>query len=558
AVAPDNNWQKEFEDSFPFEETPDQLTAIADIKRDLESPEPMDRLLCGDVGYGKTELAMRAAFKVVQESRQVAVLAPTTVLAFQHYTTFSQRMSHFPVRIEMLSRFRSAAEIKKTVADIEAGKIDIVIGTHRMLSKDVQFQDLGLLVVDEEQRFGVAAKERLKKLKANVDVLTMSATPIPRTLHMALGGLRDLSVIESPPRGRLAIQTTVATFNDGLIQSAIQHEIERGGQVYFVHNRVESIFTIAALLQRLAPAARIGVAHGQMGERDLERGMLKFMEGKYDMLVATSLVENGLDIPRANTMIVNHAERFGLSDLYQLRGRVGRSDRRAYAYFLVPAVDTLTPIAKRRLAALKEFSDLGSGFRLAALDLELRGAGNVLGQQQHGHLNAIGIDLYLRMLDEAVHELRGEPSRPEVRTILNLGINIKIPESYIADERQRLRMYKRISALATQEALQDMEAELTDRYGPVPLPVKQLLGYAVLKSRAEQLMIQTVERKGSEVRMRFHEQTPVSPQRLMEIIKGRREVVFQPDGVLRMQVEDGSGDLLKDVENILLELQPES
>ena len=558
ACAADNNWQKEFEDSFPFEETPDQLTAIDDIKRDLESPEPMDRLLCGDVGYGKTELAMRAAFKVIQESRQVAVLAPTTVLAFQHYTTFRQRMSHFPVRIEMLSRFRSTAEIKKTVADIEAGKVDIVIGTHRMLSKDVEFQDLGLLVVDEEQRFGVAAKERLKKLKANVDVLTMSATPIPRTLHMALGGLRDLSVIESPPRGRLAIQTTVATFNDGLIQSAIQHEMERGGQVYFVHNRVESIFTIAALLQRLVPAARIGVAHGQMGERDLERVMLKFMEGKYDMLVATSLVENGLDIPRANTMIVNHAERFGLSDLYQLRGRVGRSDRRAYAYFLVPAVDILTPIARRRLAALKEFSDLGAGFRLAALDLELRGAGNVLGQQQHGHLNAIGIDLYLRMLDEAVHELKGEPSRPEVRTTFNLGINIKIPESYIADERQRLRMYKRISALKTQEGLRDMEAELTDRYGPVPLPVQQLLNYAIVKSRAEQLMIHSVERKGGEIRMRFHEQTPVSPERLMEIIKVQRGVAFQPDGVLRMQVRDGGGDLLKDVENILLELQPQS
>ena len=558
ACAADNNWQKEFEDSFPFEETPDQLTAIADIKQDLESPEPMDRLLCGDVGYGKTELAMRAAFKVMQENRQVAVLAPTTVLAFQHYTTFSQRMAHFPVRIEMLSRFRSAAENKKTVTDIEAGKVDIVIGTHRMLSKDVQFQDLGLVIVDEEQRFGVAAKERLKKLKANVDVLTMSATPIPRTLHMALGGLRDLSVIESPPRGRLAIQTTVATFNDGLIQSAIQHEMERGGQVYFVHNRVESIFTIAALLQRMVPAARIGVAHGQMGERDLERAMLKFMEGKYDMLVATSLVENGLDIPRANTMIVNHAERFGLSDLYQLRGRVGRSDRRAYAYFLVPTVDALTPIAKRRLAALKEFSDLGAGFRLAALDLELRGAGNVLGQQQHGHLNAIGIDLYLRMLDEAVHELKGEPSRPEVRTIFNLGINIKIPESYIADERQRLRMYKRISALKTQEGLRDMEAELTDRYGPVPLPVQQLLNYAVVKSRAEQLMIQTVERKGSEIRMRFHEQTPVSPQRLMEIIKVQRGVAFHPDGVLRMQVKDGGGDLLRDVENILLELQPQS
>ena len=557
ACAPDNNWQKEFEDSFPFEETPDQLTAIADIKQDLESPEPMDRLLCGDVGYGKTELAMRAAFKVIQENRQVAVLAPTTVLAFQHYTTFNQRMAHFPVRIEMLSRFRSAAEIKKTVADLEAGKVDIVIGTHRLLSKDVQFQDLGLLVVDEEQRFGVAAKERLKKLKANVDVLTMSATPIPRTLHMALGGLRDLSVIESPPRGRLAIQTTVATFNDGLIQSAILHEMERGGQVYFVHNRVESIFTIAALLQRLTPAARIGVAHGQMRERELERVMLKFMEGQYDMLVATALIENGLDIPRANTMIVNHAERFGLSDLYQLRGRVGRSDRRAYAYFLVPAVDTLTPIAKRRLAALKEFSDLGAGFRLAALDLELRGAGNVLGQQQHGHLNAIGIDLYLRMLEETVHELKGEPARLEVRTTLNLGINIKIPESYISDERQRLRMYKRISALKTEESLRDMEAELSDRYGPLPDPVEQLLNYAVVKSRAEQLMIQTVERKGDEIRMRFHEQTPVSPQKLMQIVSGQRGAAFQPDGVLRMQVKDGGGNLLRDVENILLELQPE-
>jgi transcription-repair coupling factor (superfamily II helicase) len=558
ACAPDNNWQKEFEDSFPFEETPDQLTAIADIKQDLESPEPMDRLLCGDVGYGKTELAMRAAFKVVQESRQVAVLAPTTVLAFQHYTTFGQRMAHFPLRIEMLSRFRTPAETKKIVADIEAGKVDIVIGTHRLLSKDIAFQDLGLLVVDEEQRFGVAAKERLKKLKANVDVLTMSATPIPRTLHMALGGLRDLSVIESPPRGRLAIQTTVAAFNEGLIQSAIVHEMERGGQVYFVHNRVESIFTIAALLQKLVPTAKIGVAHGQMAERELERVMLKFMEGQYDMLVATALIENGLDIPRANTMIVNHAERFGLSDLYQLRGRVGRSDRRAYAYFLVPGVVNLTPIAKRRLAALKEFSDLGAGFRLAALDLELRGAGNVLGQQQHGHLNAIGIDLYLRMLDEAVHELKGEPAQLEVRATLNLGINIKIPESYISDERQRLRMYKRISALKSEESLHDMEAELVDRYGPIPEPVSQLLKYAVLKSRAEQLMIQSVERKGDEIRMRFHAQTPVSPEKLMEIVQSERRVAFQPDGVLRLQFKDGHGDLLKNVEKILLELQPES
>ncbi len=555
AFGPDNNWQKEFEDSFVFEETPDQLTALADIKRDLETAEPMDRLLCGDVGYGKTELAMRAAFKVVQEGKQVAVLVPTTVLAFQHHTTFRQRVAAFPVRVEMLSRFRSAAETKKTLADVEAGKVDIVIGTHRLLSKDVRFQDLGLLIVDEEQRFGVAAKERLKTLRADVDVLTMSATPIPRTLHMALGGLRDLSVIESPPQGRLAIQTTVANFSDSLVQSAILHEMERGGQVYFVHNRVESIFTIAALLQRLVPKARIGVAHGQMGERELERVMMKFMEAQYEVLVATALVENGLDIPRANTMIVNHAERFGLSDLYQLRGRVGRSDRRAYAYFLVPASDALTPIAKRRLAALKEFSDLGAGFRLAALDLELRGAGNVLGGEQHGHLNAIGVDLYLRMLDEAVHELKGEPAKAEVRTVLNLGVDIKIPESYIADERQRLRIYKRISALATAEARADMESELTDRYGPVPPSVERLLSYAIIKSQAEQLLVQTVERKDEEIRLRFHDQTPVSPEKLKRLLAARREAAFHPDGLLRIRLPKRGTDILEHVQNLLLELQ---
>ncbi|MCL5671118.1 MAG: transcription-repair coupling factor, partial [Acidobacteria bacterium] len=555
AFSPDNNWQKEFEDSFPFDETPDQLTSLADIKRDLESPEPMDRLLCGDVGYGKTELAMRAAFKVAQDGKQVVLLAPTTVLAFQHFTTFRQRLAAFPLRVEMLSRFRSAAEIKKALADVEAGKVDIVIGTHRLLSKDVAFQDLGLLIVDEEQRFGVAAKERLKKLRADVDVLTMSATPIPRTLHMALGGLRDLSVIESPPQGRLAIQTTVATFNESLIQSAILHEMEREGQVYFVHNRVESIFSIAALLQRLVPTARIGVAHGQMGERELERVMLKFMEGKYDVLVATALVENGLDIPRANTMIVNHAERFGLADLYQLRGRVGRSERRAYAYFLVPAIDALTPIAKRRLAALKEFSDLGAGFRLAALDLELRGAGNVLGSEQHGHLNAIGVDLYLRMLDETVHELKGEPSKPEVRTTVNLGIDIKIPENYISDERQRLRMYKRISALTSPEAQADMESELIDRYGPVPPSVKRLLTYATVKSRAEQLLVKTIERKEDEIRMRFHDQTPVSPEKLKGLLEARRGATFHPDGLLRMRLPKPGGNVLEQVENVLLELQ---
>src|SRR5579872_4941894 len=417
----------------------------------------MDRLLCGDVGYGKTELAMRAAFKTIQDGRQVAVLVPTTVLAFQHYSTFRQRMAAFPVRGEMLSRFRSAAEQKKIAVEAEAGRVDIVIGTHRLLSKDIHLRDLGLLIVDEEQRFGVAAKEKLKKMRSGVDVLTMSATPIPRTLHMSLGGLRDLSVIETPPRGRLAIQTTVAPFNQALIQSAILQEMQRQGQAFFVHNRVESIFQIAALLQRLIPTARLGVAHGKMGEKELERVMLKFMRGEYDVLVATTIIENGLDIPRANTLIVNHADRFGLAELYQLRGRVGRSDRRAYAYLLIANEEALTPIARRRLAALKEFSDLGAGFRLAALDLELRGAGNLLGGEQSGHLNALGIDLYLKMLEQTVEELKGAPAKIEVRTSINLGLDIRIPADYVPDENQRLRMYKRISSAATATDRAEME-----------------------------------------------------------------------------------------------------
>ncbi len=556
AYAPDTPWQKEFEDAFEFEETPDQLTALADIRRDLESPQPMDRLLCGDVGYGKTELAMRAAFKVAQEGRQVAVLAPTTVLAFQHFSTFRQRMAVFPVRIEMLSRFRSAAEQKKIIAETEAGRVDILIGTHRLLSKDVHFHDLGLLIVDEEQRFGVAAKEKLKKLSAGVEVLTLSATPIPRTLHMSIGGLRDLSVIETPPRGRLAIQTIVAPFGDGLIQSAILQEMNRQGQVYFVHNRVESIFSMAALLQRLVPTARIGVAHGQMGEKDLERVMLKFIQGEYDVLAATALIENGLDIPRANTIIVNHADRFGLADLYQLRGRVGRSDRRAYAYLLVPAEESLTPTARRRLAALKEFSDLGAGFRLAALDLELRGAGNLLGAEQSGHLNAIGIDLYLQMLEEAVEELKGAPAKPEVRTTLNLGLDIKIPDRYIADQCQRLRMYKRISDLSTPDERAELEAELVDRYGPIPSSVSNLLNYALLKSVAERLLVHSIERKADEVWMRFHPEAPVNPEKLTRFVRRNREAGFRPDGTLRFRFTASEADVPAQIANALRDLHP--
>ncbi len=554
AYSPDSAWQREFEDAFEFEETPDQLTAMAELKRDLESPQPMDRLLCGDVGYGKTELAMRAAFKVAQDGKQVAVLAPTTVLAFQHYTTFRQRMAPFPVRVEMLSRFRSPAEQKKIASETEAGRVEILIGTHRMLSKDIRFRDLGLLIVDEEQRFGVAAKEKLKKLEAGVDVLTMSATPIPRTLHMSVGGLRDLSVIETPPRGRLAIQTVVAPFSDAVIQAAILHEVERAGQVFFVHNRVESIFSMAALLQRLVPTARIGVAHGQMGERELEKVMLKFIRGEYEVLAATALIENGLDIPRANTIIVNHADRFGLADLYQLRGRVGRSDRRAYAYFLIAAEDALTPTAKRRLAALKEFSDLGAGFRLAALDLELRGAGNLLGGEQSGHLNSVGLDLYLQMLEQAVEELRGAPAKLEVRTTLNLGLDIKIPDSYIVDESQRLRMYKRISSLSQPESRAELEGELVDRYGPIPASVVNLLNYAVLKSAAERLMVQSIERKEDEIWIRFHPQAPINPDKLTQFVRHHRGASFRPDAALRFRLPATDSALPEQLANTLQQL----
>lgn len=554
AYSPDSAWQREFEDAFEFEETPDQLTALAEIKKDLESPQPMDRLLCGDVGYGKTELAMRAAFKVAHDGKQVAVLAPTTVLAFQHYTTFRQRMASFPVRVEMLSRFRTPIEQKQIVAETESGRVDILIGTHRMLSKDVSFRDLGLLIVDEEQRFGVAAKEKLKKLTAGVDVLTMSATPIPRTLHMSVGGLRDLSVIETPPRGRLAIQTVVASFSDGVIQAAIMHEMERSGQVFFVHNRVESIFTMAAMVQRLVPTARIGVVHGQMGEKELEKVMLKFIRGEYEVLVATALIENGLDIPRANTMIVNHADRFGLADLYQLRGRVGRSNRRAYAYFLVPAEDALTPTAKRRLAALKEFSDLGAGFRLAALDLELRGAGNLLGAEQSGHLNSVGLDLYLQMLEQTVEELRGAPARPEVRTTINLGLDIKIPDAYIVDESQRLRMYKRISSLNDAGERAELEAEMVDRYGPIPASVINLLNYSVLKTAAERLLVQSIERKAEEIWIRFHAQAPVSSEKLTVFIRQNRGATLRPDGALRFRVKVQDAELPGQLANTLQQL----
>ena len=495
AFSPDSNMQREFEDAFDFNETEDQINAIADIKSDMESTQPMDRLLCGDVGYGKTEVAMRAAFKAVQDGKQVAVLTPTTVLCFQHFESFKRRFARFPVNVEMISRFRTAKEKKDILERTEQGKVDILIGTHALLSQSLKFQDLGLLVVDEEQRFGVRHKERLKQMRAAIDVLSMSATPIPRTLHMSLMGLRDMSVIETPPKDRMAIQTIVAKFDEKLVRTALEVELERGGQTYFVHNRVETIYELASKLRELVPQARIAVAHGQMPEAELERVMLAFMGGEFDVLCATSIIENGLDIPRANTIIINRADRHGLSELYQLRGRVGRSNRRAYAYLLIPPEQQLTEIARRRLAALKEFSDLGAGFKIAALDLELRGAGNMLGGEQSGHIEAIGFEMYTSMLEEAVSKLKGEGREERPQVTVNLGISLRIDDSYIEEEGQRLRMYKRIAGAETPAALAEVRAELQDRYGEPPESVLHLLAAGEIRLTCERLGIAQIERK---------------------------------------------------------------
>src|SRR3984957_18393960 len=556
--SPDTNMQHEFEDAFDFNETDDQLTAIADIKRDMESIQPMDRLLCGDVGYGKTEVAMRAAFKDISDNKQVAVLAPTTVLAFQHYETFKQRFAAFPVGIEMISRFRTPKQQKEILQKAEAGKIDILIGTHRVLSKDIKFPYLGLLIVDEEQRFGVRHKERLKQMRKQVDVLTMSATPIPRTLHMSLVGLRDMSVIETPPKDRMAIQTVVASWDEKLIQSAIEQELGPSGQVYFVHNRVDTIWEIAAKLQALVPKARIIVGHGQMSEGELEKVMLKFMHHEADILVATTIIENGLDIPLCNTIIINRADRLGLSELYQLRGRVGRSNRRAYAYLLIPADIELTPIARRRLAALKDFSDLGAGFKIAALDLELRGAGSLLGGEQSGHIEAIGFELYTKMLDRAVREMKGEAPPDQTETQLNLGLNIRIPVNYIPEENQRLRMYKRVAGVETESQLSDVGAELEDRYGEPPAAVRNLLDYASLKLLALRVGVNAIERKRDLVTIKFRQNAGIDPAKLARFVSSQRGAQFTPDGMLKFALKaTAAEEVLDHLESLLEKLAAE-
>ena len=517
--GPDTVWQKEFEEMFPFEETEDQIQAIEDTKQDMESTKIMDRLICGDVGYGKTEIAIRAAFKAVQEGKQVVYLVPTTILAQQHYNTFVQRLKDFPVRIDLLCRFRSSYQQKKTVEDLKKGLVDIVIGTHRVLSKDVGFKDLGLLIIDEEQRFGVTHKEKIKKLRENIDVLTLTATPIPRTLHMSLIGIRDMSVLEEAPMDRMPIQTYVMEYNDEMVREAIERELSRGGQVYYVYNRVSDIADVAGRIQKLVPDANVSFAHGQMNERQLEDIMYDFINGDIDVLVSTTIIETGLDIPNANTMIIQDADRFGLSQLYQLRGRVGRSNRMAYAFLLYRRDKLLKEVAEKRLAAIREFTDLGSGIKIAMRDLEIRGAGNLLGEAQSGHMEAVGYDLYCKMLNEAVLQLKGGGEEEIYTTTIDINIDAYIPDSYIKNEYQKLDVYKRIAAIETEEEMDDMTEELIDRFGDIPRKVQQLLHIAALKGLAHSAYVTAVEQKGESYRFVMYEKAKIDPQRIPPLLQ---------------------------------------
>lgn len=517
--GPDTVWQREFEEMFPFEETEDQLRAIEDTKKDMESTKIMDRLICGDVGYGKTEIAIRAAFKAVQEGKQVVYLVPTTILAQQHYNTFIQRFKDFPVRVDLMSRFRTQAQQKKTVEDLKKGLVDIVIGTHRVLSKDVGYKDLGLLIIDEEQRFGVTHKEKIKKLRENIDVLTLTATPIPRTLHMSLIGIRDMSVLEEAPMDRMPIQTYVMEYNDEMVREAMERELARGGQVYYVYNRVENIADVALHVQKLVPDARVSYAHGQMNEHQLEDIMYDFINGDIDVLVSTTIIETGLDIANANTMIIQDADRFGLSQLYQLRGRVGRSNRMAYAFLLYQRDKMLKEVAEKRLAAIREFTDLGSGFKIAMRDLEIRGAGNLLGESQSGHMAAVGYDLYCKMLNEAVSQLKGEKEEADYATTIDLDIDAFIPESYIKNEYQKLDIYKRIATIETEEEMDDMTEELIDRFGDLPKKVQQLLHIAALKSLAHSAYITAIEQKGKDYKFILYEKANLDPAKIPALLK---------------------------------------
>lgn len=559
--GPDTVWQREFEEMFPYEETEDQLSAIEDAKRDMESTRIMDRLICGDVGYGKTEVALRAAFKEVQESRQVAYLAPTTILAQQIYNTFVQRMKEFPVRVELLCRFRTPAQQKKAIEDLKKGQVDVIIGTHRILSKDVQFKNLGLLIVDEEQRFGVTHKEKIKQLKKDVDVLTLTATPIPRTLHMSLIGIRDMSVLEEPPMDRMPIQTYVMEYDEETVREAINRELRRGGQVYYVYNRVTDIADVALRIAKLVPDARVDFAHGQMSERELENVMYSFVNGDIDVLVSTTIIETGLDISNVNTMIIHDSDRYGLSQLYQLRGRIGRSNRTAYAFLMYRKNVMLKETAEKRLAAIREYTDLGSGFKIAMRDLELRGAGNLLGAQQHGHMNAVGYDLYCKMLNEAVKEAKGIHTMEDFETSVDLNVDAYIPDSYISNEFQKLDIYKRIAGIETQQDYDDMLEELLDRFGEPGKAVLNLLAIAKLKAIAHQGYVTEIKQTGKTVRFTLYEKARLNTEGFPALMQKYRrglqfkneqepKFILEPQGSLILALTEFAEELKSMAENM--------
>ena len=559
--GPDTVWQREFEEMFPYEETEDQLSAIEDAKRDMESTRIMDRLICGDVGYGKTEVALRAAFKEVQESRQVAYLAPTTILAQQIYNTFVQRMKEFPVRVELLCRFRTPAQQKKAIEDLKKGQVDVIIGTHRVLSKDVQFKNLGLLIVDEEQRFGVTHKEKIKQLKKDVDVLTLTATPIPRTLHMSLIGIRDMSVLEEPPMDRMPIQTYVMEYDEETVREAINRELRRGGQVYYVYNRVTDIADVALRIAKLVPDARVDFAHGQMSERELENVMYSFVNGDIDVLVSTTIIETGLDISNVNTMIIHDSDRYGLSQLYQLRGRIGRSNRTAYAFLMYRQNVMLKETAEKRLAAFREYTDLGSGFKIAMRDLELRGAGNLLGAQQHGHMNAVGYDLYCKMLNEAVKEAKGIHTMEDFETSVDLNVDAYIPDSYISNEFQKLDIYKRIAGIETQQDYDDMLEELLDRFGEPGKAVLNLLAIAKLKAIAHQGYVTEIKQTGKTVRFTLYEKARLNTEGFPALMQKYRrglqfkneqepKFILEPQGNLILVLTEFAEELKSMAENM--------